>query len=61
MLMDKYYKESNKKIKSILLNSSKKTATGREVISKDDEWSKEKEWDEFFLKLSNERGNGVNE
>lgn len=27
------------------------------VVSKDDEWVDEKEWDELFLQLKNERGN----
>ncbi|MBB6698777.1 hypothetical protein [Clostridium algidicarnis] len=61
MLKENYYKENKNKIKDVLLNNSNKNSTGQEVVSRNDEWAKEKEWDNIFIKLAEGRGSRVNE
>ena len=55
MLKEKYYKENENKIKAALINNSKKNEAGQEVISKNDTWVSEKEWDDIYVKLADER------
>lgn len=43
--MENIYKVNKNKIKTILSKNLKTDASGRVVISKDDEWLKETEWD----------------
>ena len=55
MLKEKYYKDNENKIKAALLNNSKKNEAGQEVISKNDGWVAEKEWDDLYVRLADER------
>jgi antitoxin component of RelBE/YafQ-DinJ toxin-antitoxin module len=40
----------------IAMNNTTYNSEGRAVISKDDEWAKETEWDEIFEQMKRERG-----
>lgn len=47
------YLENNKKAAyDYATKNTPHNASGRPVISKDDEWHEETEWDDLFLKLS---------
>jgi hypothetical protein len=38
------------------MNNTTYNSDGRAVISKDDEWAKETEWDDIFEQMKKERG-----
>lgn len=46
----------NKKAYRVALNNTKYNEDGKPVISKDDEWVSETEWDDIFKQMKNERG-----
>ena len=47
---------SNKAYK-LAMNNTKYNSEGKAVISKDDEWANETEWDELFKQMKDERSN----
>lgn len=55
--MENIYKVNKNKIKTILSKNLKKDASGRVVISKDDEWLKETEWDSLYNEIKGEGKN----
>ena len=46
----------NKKAYQLAMHNTKYNSEGKAVISKDDEWVKETEWDDMFRKIKQERG-----
>lgn len=48
-------KNNKSQIKALLAKNNKLDYSGRVVISKDDEWIKEDEWDSLYKKLTDER------
>ncbi len=46
----------SKKAYQIALNNTKYNNEGKAVISKEDEWADETEWDNMFEQMKNERG-----
>ena len=46
----------NKKAYQFAMNNTKYNSEGKAVISKDDEWANETEWDDVFEQMQNERG-----
>lgn len=46
----------DKKAYQVALNNTKYNSEGKAVISKDDEWTNETEWDDMFEQMKKERG-----
>ena len=46
----------NKKAYQLAMNNTKYNDEGKAVISKDDEWVEETEWDDMFEQMKKERG-----
>ena len=46
----------DKKAYQLAMNNTKYNEEGKAVISKDDEWADEKEWDDMFEQMKEERG-----
>ncbi len=46
----------NKKAYQLAMNNTKYNSEGKAVISKDDEWADENEWDDMFEQMKKERG-----
>lgn len=55
MMMENYYKANKNNLKSILSKNLKTNNKNIHVISKDDEWINETEWDELYNKLKSEQ------
>lgn len=45
----------NKKAYQLAMNNTKYNSEGKAVISKDDEWAQETEWDDMFEQMKKER------
>lgn len=50
-ILEQYIKENKEKAYNFAKNNAKYNAQNRPIISKDDEWIKETEWDELYNKL----------
>lgn len=50
-----YMENNRKKAYSVAEENTVYNEQGRPVISKDDEWAKESEWDDLFDKLKNKK------
>lgn len=46
----------NKKAYQFAMNNTRYNSEGKAVISKDDEWANETEWDDVFEQMKKERG-----
>ncbi len=46
----------NKKVYQLAMENTKYNSDGRAVVSKDDEWKDETEWDDIFEQMKKERG-----
>ena len=46
----------DKKAYQLAMNNTKYNEEGKAVISKDDEWADENEWDDMFEQMKKERG-----
>lgn len=52
-LINEHYE---KKAYQLAMNNTKYNSQGKAVISKDDEWTDEEEWDDIFEQMKMERG-----
>lgn len=50
-ILEQYLKENKEKVYNFAKNNAKYNVQNRPIISKDDEWIKETEWDELYNKL----------
>lgn len=50
-ILEQYLGENKEKVYNFAKNNAKYNAQNRPIISKDDEWIKETEWDELYNKL----------
>lgn len=46
----------NKKAYQLALDNTKYNEDGRAIVSRDDEWVAETEWDDLFVQMKNKRG-----
>ena len=58
--LSQYLEDNKQKVYDIASKNTQYNTCGRPVISKDDEWYDETEWDELFLDLSKKNNKGEN-